>query len=90
MVNDSKLGRLVCTMSRRKPQLVPKPAVVTGLSPEEEVRALQLADIALHNAPEGVNTSQPAGNRAKGDHRRLIEELQQEAEKVVNAKRSVA
>lgn len=67
-------------MNRSKPQLVPKPAVVTGLSPEEEARALHLADIALHNAPEAVNTSQPAGSRAKGDHRRLIEELQQEAE----------
>lgn len=77
-------------MSRRKPQLVPKPAVVSGLSSEEEVRALQLADIALHNPIEGVNTTQPPGNRAKDDHRQLLEELRLEAEKNLNPKRSVA
>ena len=70
----------------KKPQLVPKPAVVSGLCPEEEVRALQLADIALHNPMERAHTIQPAGSRARDDHRHLVEEVQQEAEKILNMK----
>jgi hypothetical protein len=65
--------------------LVPQPAVISGLSPEEEVRALQLGDIAFHNPLPVRHASQPAGKRVKADHRRLIEEV--EAEKILNSKR---
>ncbi len=53
---------------------------VSGLTAEEEARALMLADIALHN-PTEPHANAPAGSRAKAEHRRLIEELQREAEK---------
>lgn len=75
-------------MSKKKPQLVPNPAVVSGLSSEEEARALQLADIALHNPIEGAYTIQSAGSRARGDHWRLREEVQQEAEKILKSERA--
>lgn len=74
-------------MSKRKLQLVPNPAVVSGLSHGEEARALQLADIALHN-PAETNIPVLAGSRAKGDHRRLIEEVQGAAKKVLGSKRA--
>jgi len=54
---------------------------VSDVSPEEEARALSLADVALHN-PTASDTTLQAGSRAKEYFRRLVEELQQEAEKV--------
>lgn len=75
-------------MNKRKLQLVPKPVVVSGLSHEEEARALQLADIALHNPIEGLEIIQSAGCGARRDHRRLKEEVQKETEKILNSKRA--
>jgi hypothetical protein len=70
-------------MSKKKPQLVPDntSAQVSNLSVEEEARALYLADIALHNR-RAPDPSDVAGTRAKQDHRRLIEEVQREADKI--------
>ena len=69
-------------MRNRKPQLVPNNgnSQIANLSPEEEARALDLADVALHN-PTAENTPRIAGTRAKDDHRKLMDELQKEAEK---------
>ena len=69
-------------MQKKKPKLVPKNgnSQISDLSPEEEARALDLADVALHN-PATQNTLRLAGSRAKQDHRRLMDELQREAEK---------
>lgn len=62
-------------------------ANISDLSREEEARLLNLADIALHNpTPPEIH---PAGSRAKEDHRRLIGELQREAERVQPLKRAV-
>jgi hypothetical protein len=60
---------------------------MSNLSPEEEARALELADIALHN-PAPSNPITLVGSRAKADHRRRIEEVQREAEKVLRPKRA--
>jgi len=46
-----------------------------------------LADIALHN-PAPSDTIKIAGSRAKADHRRLIEEVQREADKLLRPKRA--
>jgi hypothetical protein len=59
---------------------------ISDLSPEEEARALTLADVALHN-PTVTNMPGLAGSRAKEEHRRLIDELQREAEKAHSLKR---
>jgi hypothetical protein len=71
---------LVCAVSKRKLQLVQDKGKlkISNLSPEEEARALKLADIALHN-PAASDPIALAGSRAKADHRRLIEEVQREA-----------
>jgi hypothetical protein len=71
-------------MSKRKLQLVPDKGKlqIFNLSPEEEARALKLADIALHN-PAPRDPIALAGSRAKADHRRLIEKVQREAEKIL-------
>ncbi|HVO62216.1 MAG TPA: hypothetical protein VMT53_14865 [Terriglobales bacterium] len=69
-------------MRKKNPQLVPNNgnSQISSLSPEEEARALGLADVALHN-PTAENTPRLAGTRAKDDHRKLMDELQREAEK---------
>jgi hypothetical protein len=74
-------------MSKRKLQLVPDKGKlkISNLSPEEEARALKLADIALHN-PAASDPIALAGSRAKADHRRLIEEVQWEAENILTPK----
>jgi hypothetical protein len=80
---------LVSAMSKRKLRLVRdkgKPQV-SNLSPAEEARALELADIALHN-PAPSDPINLAGSRAKADHRRLIEEVQRQANKVLRPKRA--
>ena len=56
-------------------------ALIAELFPDEEARLLSLADIALHNSPV-ENTPPLAGSRAKDDHRKLMQELQREAEKI--------
>jgi hypothetical protein len=68
-------------MARRKPQLVPeggKPRV-SGLSHEEEARALKLADVALRN-PTQRDPVQAKGTRAKAEHEKLMNELRDAAE----------
>ena len=69
-------------MTRKKLHLVAdqNKSPIPTLSSEEEARALQLADVALH-AQESQNFVFPAGGRAIAEHRLLIEELQREAEK---------
>jgi hypothetical protein len=76
-------------MSKRKLQLVPdkRKLQISNLSAEEEARALKLADIALHN-PAPSDPIALAGSRAKADHRRLIEEVQRQADKVPGPKRA--
>jgi hypothetical protein len=71
-------------MSKRKLQLVPDKGKlqIFNLSPEKEARALRLADITLHN-PAPRDPIALAGSRAKADHRRLIEKVQREAEKIL-------
>jgi len=75
-------------MSRKKLHLAAgkDTSVISNLSPEEEARALQLADVALHS-PESQNSLFPPGSRAVAEHRLLIEELQREAEKERSPKR---
>jgi hypothetical protein len=74
-------------MNKRKLQLVPDKGELqtSNLSPEEEARALKLADIALHN-PAASDPVTAAGSRAKADHRSLIEEV--ETEKALHPKRT--
>lgn len=76
-------------MSKSKLQLVPdrRKTLISELFPEEEARILNLADIALHNATE-PHTPLRAGSRAKADHRKLMDEVQREVEKVRNRKRA--
>ncbi len=75
-------------MTKRKPQLVLEKTklLVSDLSPEEEARALALADIALHNSPPSGPLR--AGERAKAEHRNLVEQLEKEAKKVRQLKRA--
>jgi hypothetical protein len=70
-------------MTKRKLQLVAdkRKTLISELSPEEEARFLNLADVALHNS-SGVTPPRLAGSRVKDDHRRLMQELEREAEKV--------
>lgn len=73
-------------MSRKKLQLVPDKRVpcVSGLSPEEEKRALALGDLALHGpAPP----PEPPGIRARADHQLLTEDVGRETENVRRMKR---
>ena len=49
---------------------------ISDLSPDEEARALKLADVALHNSPAPHNLLLP-GERARTDHLRLMEEVRQ-------------
>ena len=69
-------------MRKRKLQLVPDKAnsLVSELSPEEEARALVLADIALHNSLPRAPLV--AGERAKVEHRNLMNQLDRAARKV--------
>ncbi len=60
---------------------------ISNLSSEEEARALKLADIALHN-PAATEPIALAGSRAKANHRRLIEEVQREAENILRPKKT--
>jgi hypothetical protein len=65
--------------------LVKANALISNLTPGEEARALALADIALHNSPP--NNPLPAGERAKKEHRRLMEQLERAAKKARRMKR---
>lgn len=82
------LPRSFCLMSKRKLQLVPEKAnpLVSDLSPEEEARALALADVALHNSPPRGPLR--AGERAKAEHRNLVQQLEKAAKKVRQLKRA--
>lgn len=75
-------------MRKKKLQLVPdkgKPEI-SNLSPEEEARVLNLADIALHN-PTATNNLCVTDSGARADLRRTMEGLQREAEKIRRPKR---
>lgn len=61
-------------------------ALISDLSHEEEARALVLADIALHNSTPG--NPLPAGERAKVEHRKLMEQLERAAKKTRKGKRA--
>ena len=74
-------------MSKNKLQLVPSTRQISDLSLQEEARVLKLADIALHN-PMNPQGPRLPGTRAKEDHRKLMEELQREAEKIRLPKRA--
>ena len=68
-------------MNKKRLQLVLQKgeSLVSELSPEEQGRALALGDIALHNpAP---NNPMRAGERAKMDHRNLMEQLERAAKR---------
>lgn len=83
------LPRRLChssgVVTRKKLQLVPGPCVLSGLSAEEEKRALALGDLALDGP---AAPWEPAGTRAKIDHQLLIEEIKQEAEYIERAERA--
>jgi hypothetical protein len=72
----------------RTVKLVPDKAtsLISNLCPEEEARALALADIALHNSPP--QNPLPAGERAKMEHRSLMEQLDRAARKARGANRA--
>lgn len=72
-------------MSRPTLKFVPdaRKTVISELCPEEEARLLHLADLALHNWTEPYSVL-PAGSRAKEDHRKLVHELEREAQKARN------
>ncbi len=75
-------------MRIKKPRLVQDDGDrISALAPEEEERALRLGDIALRNPVERDSAS-PAGTRAKADHRKLMQELQDEAEKIRRPRRA--
>lgn len=75
-------------MRKRRFQLVPDEAIllISNLSAGEKARALALADIALHNSP--AKNPLAAGERAKMDHRNLMEELEKAARKARPLKRT--
>lgn len=70
-------------MSAQKIHLVPSPCVATGLSEGEEARALSLADVALRNTTT-ADADPIAGDRAKTDHQRLVEELRNKVDEIEN------
>ncbi len=73
----------------KRGQLAPDQAhlLLSELSVEEEARALTLADVALHSP--SAPTPTVAGQRAKTEHRKLMETLEKAAAKVRKLKPAI-